>query len=73
MTFCVLILLVCWIMVSAPAWAQSVKPGETVTATLVVVRFLSPSVTVRVKVIAPPGTLASGSTALSIVTSGKLS
>ncbi|MCU0602153.1 MAG: hypothetical protein MUC33_05760 [Desulfobacterales bacterium] len=31
MTFCVLILLVCWIMVSAPAWAQSVKPGETVT------------------------------------------
>jgi hypothetical protein len=31
MTFCVLILLVSWIMVSAPAWAQTVKPGDTVT------------------------------------------
>jgi hypothetical protein len=31
LTFCVVMLWVCWIMASASAWAQSVKPGETVT------------------------------------------
>ena len=31
LALCYLVLWVCWIMVSASAWAQSVKPGETVT------------------------------------------
>lgn len=29
--FCVVMLLACWVMAPAPAWAQPVKPGETVT------------------------------------------
>jgi len=31
LTFCAVVLWVCWITASASAWAQSVKPGETVT------------------------------------------